>query len=333
MFSEINLAELTVTLVSAFTDPKKRIYWGYLLSAGVLGMFWLIWRMNYSFKSAWQRIADRQVWWSGSSRADYALWLINKLFFIALAPLLLTHLLVATWLFENLHLWLGSRPQLFAGWPIELVMLLFTFSYFLLDDLSRFYLHKLLHEVPALWLFHQVHHSARVLTPFTVFRTHPVEGVLFSLRATLVQGVMIGGGVFFLGDRADLVMVLGANIFVFVFNLLGSNLRHSHLPISYGQRVESVLISPAQHQIHHSADPKHFDKNYGVVLSVWDRLNGSLVYGQETQQLEYGISRRVQPDEHSLFTLYVGPLRALIYMLFNRNSGQKKGRQAMPDLK
>ena len=34
-------------------------------------------------------------------------------------------------------------------------------------------------------------------------------------------------------------------------------------------------MSPAQHHLHHSSDIQHFDKNFGVALSVWDRMAGS----------------------------------------------------------
>lgn len=30
------------------------------------------------------------------------------------------------------------------------------------------------------------------------------------------------------------------------------------------------------HRYHHSVDPDHYDSNYGYVLSVWDRILGSL---------------------------------------------------------
>ena len=68
----------------------------------------------------------------------------------------------------------------------------------------------------------------------------------------------------------------GMNIFACLFMLLGSNLRHTHLWIDYGPRLSRILISPAQHQIHHSADPRHFDKNIGFIFAFWDDLFGTL---------------------------------------------------------
>ena len=110
-------------------------------------------------------------------------------------------------------------------------------------------------EIPVLWAFHKVHHSATALNPLTVFRTHPIESIVFSLRGALVQGICIAVFVFFFGGQVQLVTVFGAGILNFLFNALGANLRHSHIPIGFWKPVEYVFISPAQHQIHHSTAP------------------------------------------------------------------------------
>nr|WP_216092588.1 sterol desaturase family protein [Candidatus Marithrix sp. Canyon 246] len=49
-------------------------------------------------------------------------------------------------------------------------MVLFTLSLFIFSDLTRYLLHRLLHSIPILWEFHKVHHSAKVLNPFTFYR-------------------------------------------------------------------------------------------------------------------------------------------------------------------
>ena len=81
---------------------------------------------------------------------------------------------------------------------------------------------------------------------------------------------------FFFGAKAELVTVLGANAILFVFNTLGSNLRHSHVWITYGPVFERFLISPAQHQIHHSQHARDHGRNFGAVLALWDWVGGSL---------------------------------------------------------
>lgn len=303
------VSDLYQSFLIAFTDPKKRVFWGYLLAALLLGFVYLKWRCALSSKQALGCILDKRIWWSQSSKADYAIFVINKCSLLLLAPLLVTQLTIATWIFHSLHEWVGERPLFSLFWPEWAVMAVFTFCYFLLDDFSRFFVHKLLHEVPFLWAFHKVHHSARTLTPMTVFRTHPVESLLFSLRSTFVQAITIAVFVFVFGDKADLVTVLGATIFAFMFNVLGSNLRHSHIPLGYFKAIERWFISPAQHQIHHSTNPIHFDKNYGVVLSAWDRMSGTLVLSEKGQQLSFGLQKQEMAREQNLIFLYLKPLQ------------------------
>ncbi|MGH1461350.1 MAG: sterol desaturase family protein [Neptuniibacter sp.] len=305
-------------LIIAFTDPKKRVFWGYLLISLGIAICWAKWLAPQGISQLKQNLFNRRIWWSTSARADYAIFLINRFSFLFIAPWLLAQLTVATWLFESLHNWVGYRPVIGQAWPDWCVMLSFTLFYFLLDDFFRFYLHKLLHEIPYLWAFHKVHHSARVLTPITVFRTHPVEGILFSLRTTVVQAISIALFVFFFGSRADLITVLGASVFAFAFNITGSNLRHSHIALGYWRWLEKWLISPAQHQIHHSTNPAHFDKNYGVVLSIWDRMGGTFVFSKRGQELDFGLSRHVQEAEQGLLNLYMEPFRELLELLLSR---------------
>ena len=140
-----------------------------------------------------------------------------------------------------------------------------------------------MHRIPILWALHKVHHSAETLNPITIYRTHPLEGIIFTLRASLSQGIAISTFFFLFGSKVDLFTILGANIFIFIFNVAGSNLRHSHIYIRYWRWLEYFLISPAQHQIHHSLEERHYDKNFGATLSIWDWVGGSLHHSETTK--------------------------------------------------
>ena len=59
--------------------------------------------------------------------------------------------------------------------------------------------------------------------------------------------------------------------------------------ISWGDRLEHVFCSPAQHQIHHSTDPRHHDRNFGGLLSLWDWLFGTLITARTRQQITFGL--------------------------------------------
>ena len=125
----------------------------------------------------------------------------------------------------------------------SVVMALFTLCLFIFDDLTKYIVHWMLHNVPCLWAFHKVHHSALSLTPLTIFRTHPIEIFVFSMRSIAVRAGLIATFIFFFGEGVDLITVLGVNVGLFIFHLLGSNLRHfAHLHFLLGMAGEVVDI-------------------------------------------------------------------------------------------
>ena len=291
-------------LADQLLNPRKRVFLGYLGCALAIGLA-VQWVATGGARNAVCGLFSPRIWWSRSARADYRIAVVNQAAMMGVAPRLVSTLALATLMFEGLHVWFDGRPVLLPGAPGWAVASAFTVALFLLDDATRYLLHRWLHASPVLWCFHRVHHTAETLTPFTVYRTHPVEGVLFALRATLVQAAAVAGFVFFFGGRAELVTVLGANAFVFAFNVAGSNLRHSHVRLSYGRIVERVLISPAQHQIHHSADPRHAGRNFGAVLALWDWIGGSLCLAGKGP-LRFGLPG-AGAECHRLANVYLAP--------------------------
>ena len=224
-----------------------------------------------------------------------------------ISPLLITQLTIATALYFYFHTidWL-SVGMFKNTFPI-IVVICFTTFQFTIDDFSKYIIHRFMHRWPILWSLHKVHHSATVLTPMTVFRTHPLEGIIFSLRSSLTQAVSISSFIFLFGNSVSLFTVLGVNIFVFLFNILGSNLRHSHIGIRYWRWLEYIFISPAQHQLHHSVAREHHDKNFGAALAIWDWVFGSLHHSVEYETLELGIEKNQKDETHNLKDLYISP--------------------------
>ena len=124
----------------------------------------------------------------------------------------------------------------------------------------------------------------------------------------------------FFGGELNGMHVLGVDLLGFVFNLAGANLRHSHIWLSYGPRLEKFFISPAQHQIHHSEDPQHFDRNYGSFLAIWDRLGNSLYVPKEHELLDFGLSEDELNHEHGLIPIIWQPFKASMKRLFKIKS-------------
>ena len=297
-----------------FIDPRKRVFVGYLAVSIIIALLWLIFFKRKSFKNSLNFIFSKKIWFSKSSKADFFVFLINRVISIVISPVLITQMVIASAIFYWLHEinWLSSGS--FQNVPDFIVVFLFTLFIFLLDDFSKYWVHRWMHKWPILWALHKVHHSAEVLTPMTVYRTHPLEGIVFTIRGTFTQGISISTFIFFFGDSVDLYTVLGANILLFLFNTAGSNLRHSHIGIRYWGWLENILISPAQHQLHHSIDIKHHDKNFGAALAIWDYIFGSLYHSVEIEELILGVDNK-ESDFNKLSTLYFSPLFEIINII------------------
>lgn len=309
-----NLEELSGYLF----DANKRIYWGYLLSSLLLAIPAFIWatakRTNErSVKGFFKYVFPRSVYFSSSACNDYYLFIINKLLKAAFFPaIVLTMAPIALGVSNSIEGLFGKMEHL--SWSSSEVMLTFTLMLFVFDDLTRFLLHYALHKIPFLWEFHKVHHSAKVLTPMTIYRSHPVESYLYACRMALTQGFVVGLCYVLFGPTLKMIDIVGANIFVFAFNFMGSNLRHSHIWLSWGDKMENWLISPAQHQIHHSDKPKWFDVNLGSALAIWDRLAGTLVKASDVKNLTIGIGEEYA--QHSnLYGIYFSPFQKVWQMI------------------
>jgi sterol desaturase/sphingolipid hydroxylase (fatty acid hydroxylase superfamily) len=195
----------------------------------------------------------------------------------------------------------GAHEGLAA--PSWAVIALATTVELLAIELGYWCGHYLMHRIPALWEFHKVHHSAKVMTPLTELRQHPVEMVLMPNKIAFAGG--LAGGYLF--GQAHALSVLSNNVLSVAFFLTISHLRHSHIWLPFSGLAGRVLHSPAHHQIHHSTDPKHFDKNLGFALSIWDCVFGTLWTPRENERVSFGIGAE-SGEFHSLSGSLIGPL-------------------------
>jgi len=285
--------------LTAFLQRDSYLYWPFLLSTLLLVI--LLGRRRIPGSPGF---FDWRLWWHPSARADYRLYVVNALAFPVLASLLLFNdARVVQWMSG----WLGAQAAAPSS-PLGEVALrvAFTLCFFVAYDLARFIGHSLMHEVPALWQFHKVHHSAQVLTPMTSFRLHPVEMFVMAWISALMTGVTTL--LFNLaGAQVSLYTFLGLHVALWVFSLI-DNLRHSPVWISYGTSWGRWLISPAHHQLHHSIEPRHWGCNRGSNLAIWDRLWGTLyVPGKEPEEFRMGLGDGTEPKWNSVWRMYLAP--------------------------
>jgi sterol desaturase/sphingolipid hydroxylase (fatty acid hydroxylase superfamily) len=165
---------------------------------------------------------------------------------------------------------------------------LYSVAAFVADDFTRYWVHRWMHRSAALWALHEVHHSAEVLTPLTLYRVHPIEGAINQVRGTVTMAAVTALAMYVLPGRIQVWDILGVEALGFVWNLAGANLRHSHVWLSFGRVAEHVLLSPAQHQIHHGRGTD--GTNFGAALAIWDWLGGSLRIAAGTRPPRVGLA-------------------------------------------
>ena len=282
---------ITATLNIA-SDPSRRTFWLFFISSMLLLFLGLIFSQinRNSLKEQWADInrASLFKYWSNPSHLhDITLLFTNNFLKILIViPLLGGHIAATIFCVSSLQELFGDAPK----WQVSagMVVFIYSVSFFVAEDLSRYLLHKAMHKLPILWRFHRTHHSATVLSPLTIYRVHPVEMLLYYLRSLIVFGAVTGMFVYLFQTKVDAYDILGVDLLGFIFNFMGANLRHSHFWFSFGV-IENWFISPAQHQLHHSRANEHENKNFGTCLALWDKLGGSWISAKRYQNVEFGL--------------------------------------------
>lgn len=131
---------------------------------------------------------------------------------------------------------------------------------FLLLDFIKYVEHRLFHSLSPLWRLHLVHHSDTDVDFTTTERHHPLESAL---------GIFIIYGAIYLFGISPLSVVIYLLVGTTVAFVSHANLR---FPFSFDKVLAYILVSPRVHGVHHSPNEDETNSNYGLVLTIWDRL-------------------------------------------------------------
>ncbi len=302
-------------IVAVLLSPASDLSIASLLVALVIAVAWLGRRHLRTRRqvraTALARLLFPRRWvLAPSSRLDVRLLLLNLLVFGGLlGGAVVSHRVVGNGLRHVLEGSLGMPAVVPV--PEALAVAILTVALFLAYELAYWVYHYLSHTVPALWELHKVHHSAEVLTPLTNSRVHPIESILFLNTLTLFLGSTDALVTWLLGRPVQPLTIANANVLVVVFTYLLAHLHHTHVWIAFTGPLGRLLISPAHHQIHHSTNPIHFNKNMGSVLAIWDWLFGTLhVPERKRGRLTFGLGDGAR-TEHSVAQELLRPVTTL----------------------
>lgn len=319
----MSLAEVYYGIVEALKlplqsviDSQSRLHVLYLFSSLTLAYF--VYRKTKQRESFWKYVFRKDVWLSRSAFVDYGMIFFNAFFKVFLIG---PYLVFGFYLSYKMEAFL---PELFgypsAGLSATTTIILYTIVLTIVSDFSTYVVHFIMHRVPVLWEFHKVHHSATSLNPVTQYRIHPVELIINNAKGVLVLGLVTGVFRYLSAHPIEELTLIGANVMSFAFLFFGSNLRHSHIPLRYFDWLEYVFISPFQHQIHHSDDQKHFNKNLGSKLAIWDWMFGSLVKSRTVDSVNFGIGKHEESNYDTLLKNAYMPFLNLYRMVAGRLS-------------
>lgn len=154
--------------------------------------------------------------------------------------------------FITIPLWTILAPLGLAAYAIQFVVVVAA------EDFLVYWRHRFEHK--AFWHVHAVHHA-----PTELFGAndlgHPLQAVF---------------GLIFVSFPLSLIQFSGpaTPAAVSAVVLLLSYYIHSPIDVHFGP-LRKVLVDNRFHRIHHSIEPRHFDKNFGVCFSLWDRWFGT----------------------------------------------------------
>jgi sterol desaturase/sphingolipid hydroxylase (fatty acid hydroxylase superfamily) len=176
----------------------------------------------------------------------------------------------------------GSRAA--VAWPFWLQAL----AGVAILDFFAWAAHVLLHKTSWGWRTHRVHHSDMAVDVTTAFRQHPGE-TIWRLAGRL-------GPIWVIGIPLPIVAIHET------LSAANALLEHANvaIPDRLDRVVRSVFVTPNMHKWHHSRDVRETDTNYGNILSVWDRLFGTLTSDTGLSRLRFGLDGFDRPDSQSL---------------------------------
>jgi sterol desaturase/sphingolipid hydroxylase (fatty acid hydroxylase superfamily) len=181
------------------------------------------------------------------------------------------------------------EPSGIYGWVAALPVYVRFVLAIVVGEFGAYWGHRWSHEIPWLWRFHAIHHSAEEMDWLVNTRAHPLD--MFFGRFTGLLPLYLLGLAQPTGNKADLVPLLYA-----VVGTVWSFFVHANMSWRFGF-LERMLATPAFHHWHHSNDDaESIDKNYAAILPLVDLIFGTFYLPKTRFPKKYGIDMSIEPS-------------------------------------
>ncbi len=262
---------ITLTLVAALLGGSQVPVSGELTNGPFLGLDWFL--LNLIFYSALfvplERLFARlpgQPIFRRAWRTDLAYFFVSSLLVQVTTLLTMRPAMVFfQWAAHpSLQGWVRGQPV-----AAQFVEILFV------TDLTQYWVHRLFHQVPALWRFHRIHHSVETMDWLAGSRLHLVD-VAITRGLTYIP-------IYVLGFAA-------APLFAYIgFVSIQATFIHANVRFRFGP-LRWLLATPQFHHWHHGAEAEAVDKNFAVHLPLLDWLFGTFHLPGDRWPAAYGLA-------------------------------------------
>lgn len=202
--------------------------------------------------------------------------LVQSLTYLSLAPSMTILHFTSHW--ESMRAVISAQPM----W-LQVIEIMF------LTDFMQYWFHRAFHQIPFLWGFHAVHHSAKYMDWLAGSRMHIVE--IIGLRGMTIIPMYVLG---FAESALHLYILL-------VY--LNATFVHANVRFNV-EWLKPFIVTPRFHHWHHGIEKEAIDVNFSIHFPWIDKLFGTYYMPPNQWPSGYGIGGHPVPNGYWKQFLY-----------------------------